>query len=93
MKSILIILSMFLTQAVLASGNGGGTMGAQMQREAVILLGQDGEFTKFGYGQLINKQWKVDKLVLPNSEIVLQPEVKDALIKSNLQKRWVEIRK
>ncbi len=93
MKSILIVLAMLLSHFAFASGNGGGTMGAQMQREAVILLGQDGEFTKFGYGQLIEKKWKIDKLVLPNSEIILQPEVKDALLKSNLQKRWVEIKK
>lgn len=90
MKTVFMIFTI-LFSAISFAGNGSGTMGAQMQREAVILLGQDGEFTKFGYGQLINKKWKVEKLILPNSEIILQPEVKDALTKSIFQKKWVEI--
>lgn len=92
MKTIILVLSLLFTSVVLANGNGGGTMGAQIQREAVILLGQEGEFTKFGYGKLIEQKWQVERLVLPTQDILLQPEVKNALNKSFLQKKWVEIR-
>lgn len=68
-------------------GNGSGNI----QREAIFHIGQQDGIIKFAYGQLIDNDWKIEKVELPMEVLEIDEAMMDSLNKSRLLKAWAPI--
>lgn len=74
--------------AVLDSTNGGGPIAT---KEIIFNMGQKDGFIKFAYGQLIENKWQIEKLEMPETDLMADASVMKALQDSKDLKSWVNI--
>jgi hypothetical protein len=104
MPKYLIILSLIIPSVSFAGGHGGGVMmtvgpakqidslGAPQPKEIVFHLGQHDGLIKFAYGHLVNNDWQVQKLEIPEADLLDDSSVMKAIQNSKSLKDWAEIR-
>lgn len=70
------------------SGNGGG---GDRPREIVYNIGSSNGLIKFAYGKLINNRWDIQKIELPENDLLTDSSLFNALDDSKSSRYWVEI--
>lgn len=48
-------------------------------------------WTKFAYGQLVDRQWQIRHMEIPTTELITHTSLADALQNSSLVNDWVEV--
>lgn len=95
MKAIILITTVFLSQLSLAGTGGGGVMMRTMsskQPQIVYNIGQQNGVVRFAYGQLVDKNWQIQNIEMPESELVADLTVVKALQESKTLNAWTELK-
>jgi len=95
MKAIILIITVFLSQLSLAGTGGGGVMMRtfSMQNPQIVYhMGQQDGLVRFAYGQLIDQKWQIQKIQIPEAELMTNLTVVNALQDSKALESWVEIK-
>ena len=95
MKAIILITTIFLSQLSLAGTGGGGVMMRTMsakQPQIVYNLGQQNGIARFAYGQLVDKNWQIQNIEMPESELMADLTVVKALQDSKVLNAWTELK-
>jgi hypothetical protein len=95
MKTIILITTVFLSQLSLAGTGGGGVMMKTMsskQPQIVYNIGKQDGLVHFAYGQLVDKQWQIQKLEIPEADLMANIAVVKALQDSESQNDWIELK-
>lgn len=102
MFKFVVLLSVLFSISSFASTNGGGVLRANMMAvgigdlannpEIILHLGENNGKIKFAYGQLVGKQWQIEKFEMPAAELVTDASVIKALQDSKFLKTWTELK-
>ncbi|MFP5519674.1 MAG: hypothetical protein ACLGGX_07200 [Bdellovibrionia bacterium] len=60
--------------------------------EIIFNMGQKDGLVKFAYGQLVDKKWQVQKIEMPEADLMVDASVMKALQDSKDLKSWAEIK-
>lgn len=60
--------------------------------EIIFNMGQKNGLVKFAYGQLVDKKWQVQKIEMPEADLMVDASVMKALQDSKDLKSWAEIK-
>lgn len=95
MKAIILITSIFLSQLSLAGTGGGGVMMRTLstkQPQIIYHMGQQDGLVRFAYGQLVDQKWQIQKVEMPEAELVANLTVVKALQDSKALNSWTELK-
>ena len=95
MKAIILIITVFLSQLSLAGTGGGGVMMRTYSLnnpQIVYHMGQQDGLVRFAYGQLVDKKWQIQKVQIPEADLMANLTVVNALQDSKALDSWVEIK-
>ncbi|MFM6930100.1 MAG: hypothetical protein ACKOX6_16640 [Bdellovibrio sp.] len=72
----------------------GGTAGGGVIKspEIVFHMGQKNGLVKFAYGQLSGNQWQIQKIQIPEFDLVQNPNIAEALMQSQQENNWTLIK-
>ncbi len=73
---------------VFIQGNGSGTMEGT---EIVYHMGEKDGVVKFAYARLVNNKWEVQRLAVPNSELINDQDAYLAISQSKKSIKWTKI--
>lgn len=93
--SIITVLSLISLNSFAGGSGGGGVLMNAMRaqnREIIYNMGQKDGTVKFAYGQLVDKQWQVQKLEMAVSDLEGDTSVIKALQDSKSLNSWAEIK-
>lgn len=95
MKAIILIITLFLSQLSQAGTGGGGVMMrtfALNNPQIVYHMGQQDGLVRFAYGQLVDKKWQIQKVQMPEAELLNNVSVINALETSKNLNDWVNLK-
>lgn len=95
MKAIILITAIFLSQLSLAGTGGGGVMmkiQSSNQPQIIYHIGQQDGLVRFAHGQLVNNEWQIEKVEMPEAELMANLTVVKALQDSKSLNAWTELK-
>lgn len=84
--------TMMMTNPGLSEFGGTGGGGVMKSPEIVFHMGHKNGFVKFAYGQLDDNQWQIQKIQIPEFDLVQNPNIAEALKQSQQENNWTLIK-
>jgi len=93
MKKLIITVSILLSQWSFAGTGGGGVMMISPEKmpQIVYHMGEQDGVVSFAYGKLVNGNWNVQKVEMPEADLLKYNSVTEALEASKIISEWVQV--